>query len=63
KIGESPVGVKINTISKKVYVSNIQSNTVAVLNETNFNIVKKVIVNPSIITERNEFPHLQFQQI
>jgi YVTN family beta-propeller protein len=56
KVGGSPVGVKINPVSKKIYVSNIQSNTVSVINETGFKKIKDIFVNPSLITERNEFP-------
>ena len=55
-VGKFPVGVKINSVSKKIYISNMQSNTVTVLNGTTFNKIKDIMVNPSLLTERNELP-------
>src|SRR5215210_90844 len=36
-VGDSPVGIAINSISNKLYVSNIASNTVAVIDTNNIN--------------------------
>lgn len=54
--GESPVGVKINPVSNQVYVSNIASNDVSVINETSLEKIKEIVVNPSSIIEREEYP-------
>ena len=48
--------MKINPVSNKVYVSNIESNTVSVINETSLEKIKDIQVNPSSITEREGFP-------
>jgi YVTN family beta-propeller protein len=55
-VGNFPVGVKVNPVSEKAYVSNIGSNTVSVINESNLEKSKDVVVNPSLITEREEYP-------
>jgi YVTN family beta-propeller protein len=54
--GESPVGVKINPVSDQVYVSNIASNDVSVVNETSLEKIKEIVVNPSSIIEREDYP-------
>ena len=56
-VGKSPVGLKVNPISNKLYVSNIGSSTVSVINSTNFERLKDIAVNPSSIIEREEFPY------
>ena len=44
-VGRLPVGVKIDPVSKKVYVSNIGYILVSVINETNYKY-NKVNFNP-----------------
>ena len=64
-VGDSPVGIAINSISNKLYVSNIASNTVAVIDTNNINsvdtnnktraknntaLLKEIKVNPTLKT-------------
>ena len=47
--GDKPAGIAFNPISNKVYVSNIGSETVSVLDVSdinNFRILKNITVNP-----------------